>query len=61
MLCTPLNYHELPSRLKSSSDPRIVVMLSVDYEADWVLGTRGGADYWARAEAMSWEQRKKIT
>jgi hypothetical protein len=53
MLCTPLNYHEIPSRLNSSSDPRFVAMLLVDYEADWAHGARGGADYWARAEAMN--------
>jgi hypothetical protein len=34
------------------NDRRFVMLVVRDYEADWAVGARGGADYWARAERI---------
>ncbi|KAJ6454204.1 hypothetical protein C8R45DRAFT_1038351, partial [Mycena sanguinolenta] len=40
------------------ADARVVVMiLSVEYDADWELGARGGEDFWIRAEAFVNQKR----
>ncbi|KAJ6458046.1 hypothetical protein C8R47DRAFT_167150 [Mycena vitilis] len=38
------------ARLCTIRDPRFVVMVVPNYEADWKTGARGGADFWVRAE-----------
>jgi hypothetical protein len=61
MLCIDrgLDYSETPSLLNFGSDAQFAVLLVGDYEADWSLGARGGADYWAAAEAMSKRRRSE--
>ncbi|KAJ6592461.1 hypothetical protein B0H19DRAFT_1245335 [Mycena capillaripes] len=39
-------------------DPRVVVMMVLDYKEDWKTGARGGDDYWARADAFVARKRK---
>jgi hypothetical protein len=40
------------------TDPRAVVMaLATNYTDDWILGTRGGDDFWIRAETFVTRKR----
>ncbi|KAJ6493443.1 hypothetical protein C8R45DRAFT_989791 [Mycena sanguinolenta] len=40
------------------ADPRIVVMVAVNYKADWKTGVCDGADFWTRADAFVTSKRK---
>ncbi|KAJ7661943.1 hypothetical protein DFH06DRAFT_1042846 [Mycena polygramma] len=44
----------------SVDDPRVVCMAipDEDYEEDWVIGTRGGSDFWARADLFIARKRR---
>ncbi|KAJ6564384.1 hypothetical protein B0H19DRAFT_1140926 [Mycena capillaripes] len=46
--------------MRSIDDARFVVMVLLDdaYEKDWVIGTRGGSDFWARAEMFIAKKRR---
>ncbi|KAJ7182925.1 hypothetical protein C8R43DRAFT_1116537 [Mycena crocata] len=35
-----------------------IVLEDDDYEADWVAGTKGGSDFWARADAFVGKRRR---
>ncbi|KAJ7182937.1 hypothetical protein C8R43DRAFT_1116550 [Mycena crocata] len=43
-----------------TDDPRLLSMVvdDVDYEDDWLIGTRGGLDFWARADAFVAKRRR---
>ncbi|KAK7045263.1 hypothetical protein R3P38DRAFT_3177483 [Favolaschia claudopus] len=42
-------------------DPRVVVMVFPTFKQNWVLGARGGSDFWARADAfLAGKMRKEI-
>ncbi|KAJ7255660.1 hypothetical protein C8J57DRAFT_1345374 [Mycena rebaudengoi] len=43
-------------------DPRLVLMTlsPEEYMTDWVAGTKGGQDFWARAEMFVVKQRREI-
>ncbi|KAJ7673883.1 hypothetical protein DFH06DRAFT_751024 [Mycena polygramma] len=40
------------------NDPRVVVMVTVSYIADWEIGARGGDDLWIRAEQFISRKRR---
>ncbi|KAJ7488973.1 hypothetical protein FB451DRAFT_681221 [Mycena latifolia] len=46
--------------LPSIDDPRFVAMVLSDdeYESDWLAGTKGGLDFWARAELFIAKKRR---
>ncbi|KAJ7681832.1 hypothetical protein DFH06DRAFT_1159439 [Mycena polygramma] len=39
-------------------DPRCVVMIITDFETEWNIGARGGADFWVRAEEFIARKRR---
>ncbi|KAJ6485379.1 hypothetical protein C8R47DRAFT_1130004 [Mycena vitilis] len=49
-----------PNHLMSIDDVRVVCMAlgDVEYEEDWVIGTRGGLDFWARADVFISKKRR---
>lgn len=46
--------------MRSIDDARFVVMVLLDdaYTEDWVIGTRGGLDFWGRADAFITKKRR---
>ncbi|KAJ7633926.1 hypothetical protein DFH06DRAFT_1303320 [Mycena polygramma] len=46
------------TRSNTIRDPRFVVMVIPDSEADWKIGARGGADFWVRAEEFISRKRR---
>ncbi|KAJ7605939.1 hypothetical protein DFH06DRAFT_1348359 [Mycena polygramma] len=49
-----------PDDLAPIDDARVVYMAVSDakYEEEWVIGTRGGLDFWARADAFIAKKRR---
>jgi hypothetical protein len=48
-----LKYYFLCADLRPSSfDPRVVLLVVLDHQADWETGARGGDDYWIAAEQL---------
>ncbi|KAJ6551155.1 hypothetical protein B0H19DRAFT_1156692 [Mycena capillaripes] len=47
-------------QLESVEDPRFVYvfLIMLDHENDWVVGTKGGMDFWARGDAFVAKKRR---
>ncbi|KAJ7131422.1 hypothetical protein C8R44DRAFT_978276 [Mycena epipterygia] len=53
------SYGHAHDSLPSINDVRFVCMVvsDDDYEGDWIIGTKGGMDFWARADAFVTKRR----